>query len=337
MKKVLSCLLCASLLFSLSTPVFALSINTVPASQSILSTAEARTLNLVPTETDSVYQAANGKYFVQNSDFYIAVEKMNIPFNSMSTVQEVVNSDDYSPRLKEAIQNYYEYAVRENMTDEITLTLYSSPGFFVDEEGTEEHFGKEMRYQVLDYGTTSTRNKEINSGLDTFAMADNAVNLTINGASLVVVGLGLVNAPVSASISAGISGVSAAKSILDLFRLAFPNRTFTGTTDDFAEVTFHYHYYEKYISVNTDTAGWNDAVTTCKALVDLAKLRVCLYDDETLNMSEKWYNLPQFTVQGESYADPWEAAYNHMFFGLYEPATIEIEDLTLNFGDFIWE
>lgn len=337
MKKFLSVLLSVVILFTISAPTFAFSINTVPSEQTILSNKEATSLNLVPTKTDSVYQAATGEYFIHDRDFYVAVERTDIPLNSPAALQAVVNSDDFSPRLKASIQNYYEYAVQENIADETTMTLYSSPGFTIAEEGSDDSLGKEMRYQVLDYGSTSIPGQRINSGLDTFTMADSAVNLSINSASLAVIGLGLVNVPISTTVQAGITGVSAAKSILDIFRAAFPNKTFTGTTEDFAEITFHYDYYEKYVTVKTDNAGWTDALTSGKACIDLSKLRVCLYDEEELDMSEEWYELEPFTVQGENYEDPWQAAYDHMFLGLFEPACIEVGDLTYDFGAFIWE
>lgn len=335
MKKFLSLLLSFATLFSLSTPALAAFSGPISSDQTVLSKAEAQALNLVPTETDTVYQSAAGSYFVENNDSYIPVSKTDIPFTSSSAVQAVLNSEDYSPQLKESVKEYYDYAVREDITDEITMSLYSSAAFTADEEGTEIHFGKEMRYQVLDYGTTSTKTKELYAGKDAFSIADSAVNLTISGASLAVVGLGVVGIPVHTAINVGITGVSAAKSMLDILRLAYPNKTFTGTTDDFIEVNFHYRYYEKYISVNTDTLGWTDAVTTCKAVVDKGTLRVCLYDEVNREMSDNSYTIKPFTVQGENYADPWEVAYNHMFFALYEPAKIKVGDLTLDFGAFI--
>ncbi len=346
MRKFLSFFLSIATLLSLSTPALAAFSYPVSADQTVISEVDARTMKLVPTETDSVYQSATGNYFVEDDNSYIAVSKTDIPFNSTSAVQAILNSDDYSPQLKESIQEYYSYAVQEGLTDEITMSLYSSPVLTSDDlfpdsvlasndEGTETHFGKEMRYQVLDYGTTSTKTKELYAGKDAFAIADSAVNLTIAGASLAVVGLGVIGIPVATAVNVGINGVSAAKSMLDILRLAYPKKTFTGTTSDFIEVNFHYRYYEKYISVNTDTLGWMDAVTTCKAVVDKGTLRVCLYDKENYEMSDNSYTIKSFTVQGENYADPWEAAFNHMFFALYEPAKIKVGDLTLDFGAFI--
>lgn len=335
MKKILSVLLSIATLLSLSTPAFAIFSHPISADQAVFTQAEARSLNLSPTETDSVYQSSTGNYFIEDDNSYIAVSKTDIPFNSLSTVQAILNSDDYSPKLKESIQKYYAYAVQEGITNEITMALYSSPGFTIDDEGTETHYGKEMRYQVLDYGTVSTKTQELYAGKDAFTIADSTVNLTISAASLVVVGLGIINYPVAASIDAGITGVSAAKSMLDIIRLAYPNKKFTGTTDDFIEINFHYRYYEKYISVNTDNLGWTDAVTTCRGAVDKGNLRVCLYDEKKLEMADKTYTIKPFTVQGESYASPWQAAYDHMFFSLYEPARIKVGDLSLDFGAFI--
>ncbi len=334
MKKFLSWFLSLVTLLSLSTPVLATESYPISADQAVLSKAEAMTLNLVPTETDTVYQAADGNYFVENDDSYIAVSKTDIPFNSTFAVQAILNSDDCSPKLKESIQEYYEYAVKEGLTDEIIMSLYSSSSLPIDEEGSGTYFGKEMRYQVLDFGTTSTKTEELYKGYDAFSMAESTFNLTINAGSLAVVGLGLIGIPVSTAISVGFTAVSAGKSILDILRLAFPNRTFTGTTDDFIEVSFHYHYYEKYISVKTDALGWMDAVTTCKAAVDKGTLRVCLYDEVNREMSDKSYTIEPFVAQGENYADPWEAAFNHMFFALYEPAKIEVGDLILDFSAF---
>lgn len=335
MKKFLSILLSIATLFSLSTPALAAFSNPALADQHVLSKAEARVLSLVPTETDTVFQSAFGGYFVEDSDSYIPVSKTDIPFSSASAVQAILNSDDYSSQIKESIQKYYRYAVQEDLTDEITMHLYSSGSFIIDEEGTGTHFGKEMRYQVLDYGTMSTRTKELYAGINAFEFADNATNLAIAAASLVVMCPGVAAIPAAAAISVAITGVSAAKSMLDILRLLYPNKTFSGTTDDFIEVNFHYRYCEKHVSVNTDTLGWTDAVTTCKALVDKGTLRLCLYDKDNLEMSDNSYKINSFTVQGASYADPWEAAYNHMFLALYEPAEIEVGDLTLNFAEFV--
>lgn len=334
MKKIVSLLLSIATLLSLSIPSFASYSSPVLAEQNVLSEADARALNLVRTETDSVYQSAiTGGYYVEDSDSYFAVFKTDIPFNSQSIVQGILNSNEYSPQLKESIKEYYEYAVQENLTDEITMHLYSSPGYTIEDEGSGTHFGKEMRYQVLDYGTTSTKTQELYSGKDAFAVADSAVNIAIAAGSLAVIGLGTVGIPVATAINVGINGVSAVKSMLDLLRNVFPSKTFSGTTSDFIEVNFHYRYFEKYVSVNTDTLGWMDAVTTCKAVVDKGTLRVCLYDEENLDMCDNSYTIKGFTVQGENYADPWQAAFNHMFFSLYEPAKINVGDLTLNFGN----
>lgn len=54
-KKFLSWFLSLVTLLSLSTPVLATESYPISADQAVLSKAEAMTLNLVPTETDTVY------------------------------------------------------------------------------------------------------------------------------------------------------------------------------------------------------------------------------------------------------------------------------------------
>lgn len=325
------------MLFSLSTPALAASTYTAKTEKAILSIAEAKMMNLTLTNTDSVYKTSNGKYFAQTDENYIAVSKIDIPFSSPDIVQSVLTCDEYSPHLKESIQKYYDYANHENMTDEITMTLFSSGGFIIDDEGDYNHGGKEMRYQVLDYGEASTKTIEINSGRDTYSMADTAISVLITGASAVVLGRSLSGVPVDTRIATSIDGVSIAKSMLDIIKSLNPNKTITGTTSDFSEINFHYRYLEKYITVNTDTIGWTDALTTCRAEIDYGTLRVCLYDADTLKMYDKNFTVNSFVAQGENYESPWQAAYDHMFFSLYEPVSLKVDkSTTLKFGDFIW-
>lgn len=196
--------------------------------------------------------------------------------------------------------------------------------------------GKEMRYHVVYYGTQPIETVTLDKGVELAEEIGNEVNFLLSAAPLCM----LVVPPSAVgyeTVNLGLTLAGSAVGIASYIKNKYGVTVITGRTDDFCEINFDYKYYEKYVEVNTDTLGWCLAVTTTKADIIQGTYRVVIHLPNGDLIDENLI-VPRFIVQGESYNNPWQTAYNHMFFALQENVELKLDDNTeVRFGDFIWE
>ena len=321
-KNLFSLCVATVLCLNLCVPCFATNVSAI------------NTTSLVETETEGIYETASGTYLMESNGEYFVMEKRKAALSSESEVSALLEDESLPKEVRDNIAEKYELLKETGEADGVTLTLYEDLGTVSNLRGVHTPVYKtyknhEMKSIVTSWTGLNQETVKIYSGKKTYPTASTLVDIALAAGSF---------AKLDPKVELTLAVFGAGKTLWSAYKEINPGiQKTTASTDDFVELNFRYDFYQKFVYVySTTLEGWQHALEAERVVVRDPYVRACFMDDSGYSGGARVLQVIGSVVplESESYSDPWDTAYNHMFFKLIEKLDAKIGNYNFVFGDF---
>jgi hypothetical protein len=238
--------------------------------------------------------------------------------------------------VRDNIEEKYLLLQKAELTDEVSLTIYEDTGAYSQTRGVGSPVYKtykdhQMKSIITSWIGLNQDTVKIYEGKKTYTSASTIIDLELAACSF---------AKLDPDVNLILATFGASKTLWAAYKELNPGiKKTTASTDDYVELNFNYNFYQKFVYVYSTTLdGWQHALEAEKVIIKNPYVRACFMDDSGYSGGTKVIQVigNVVTLESESYSNPWDTAYNHMFFKLIETLDATIGNYKFVFGDFRW-